>query len=305
MPKLRAADFKSTESPTNSQRDTNADQESLVQTWTEWKHSRRAVLHTVENVVANRFHAEKIVRGFRHGLYWPHIDFHAADVKSWIKEQWTRRHDGRTNRSPLPSSNTVSPGENETAFLTHVLLDMPSVHRQLRDIAPAMCNGAKLIVFVPSITQIGECVRIISEEDLPLNMERTLELGEGISTGRRWDVRFVRPRRGKNTATKPAAVTPTAAPEQDAIPKTGSELSEEGVNPNEDAPGSTPEESSPDRDFDPQQDDSPVMICRPLVGERTFGGGFIALFKKIAPAHASLAAEWRQSRTGWAKRRNR
>jgi tRNA A58 N-methylase Trm61 len=260
----------------------DANPDALTQAWSQWKADRRAVIHTVEAVPANSIHAEKVVRGFRRGLYWPHVDFYTSDVKIWL-EQHPRNDAG------------------EAEYLNFALLDMPGVHEQLKHVAPAMRDEAKLVVFVPSVTQIGDCVRSITDEGLPFEMSKVLELGEGISSGRKWDVRFVKPRKGslsgrpedgkKNgTAVEPSQVVDIDKENNSDTPS--EDILEDEV---ERLAAATPA----------TQDQTPVMICRPMVGERTFGGGFIALFNKVSPASASLHAEWRLGQTGRAKKRNR
>ncbi|EXJ88496.1 hypothetical protein A1O1_05426 [Capronia coronata CBS 617.96] len=276
MPQLRPVDPERAELA-----DKRDIQNTLVEAWNQWKEKRRAVLHTVEKVVANRYHAEKIVRGFRQALYWPHIDFYAGDVKEWIEEQLKLRR----TRDWNPLART------EDRFLDYVLLDMPGVHKQLQHVHPAMREGAKLVVFVPSVTQIGDCARVIEEGSLPLTMEKVLELGEGISSGRRWDVRMVMPRRPKSA---PKSMVPSS--------NIDSELGTEKPPAAEVGDGDiTLAQDSVDNTTIPlsdEQQDEPVMVCRPLVGERTFGGGFIALFRKTSPESAALAVEWRRGQTG-------
>ena len=261
--------------------DSNPD--ALTQAWMQWKTTRRAVIHTVEAVPQYSIHAEKIVRSFRRGLYWPHVDFYTSDVKDWLAR---RPHNDQ--------------GESE--YLDSVLLDMPGVHEQLRHVAPAMRDGAKMIVFVPSITQIGDCVRAIVEGDLPLELAKVLELGEGISNGRKWDVRFVTPRKGSIPVVEEDKVQPLSTQMVEEIGISEKE------NPSESE--TTTLEHSPEDEIEQipsptSRDQPPVMVCRPMVGERTFGGGFIALFRKVSPASAALSAEWRRSRTGRAKKRHR
>ncbi|KIW17236.1 hypothetical protein PV08_04427 [Exophiala spinifera] len=254
----------------------------LREAWSQWKQNRHAVLHTVEKVEANRWHAEKIVRGFRQGLYWPHVDFYAGDVSHWVQAQFSRRKSRTWN--PLASTS-------DDGFLDYVLLDMPGVHTQLQHVSKAMRDDAKIIVFTPSVTQIGECARAIQDSNLPLAMERVLELGEGISTGRRWDVRMVFPRKYKDHAKPPAAEHVTdIETDKNPLGVEQKEMDEGDVEKDatEALAGRLPEE----------QPDEPVMICRPLVGERTMGGGFIAFFKKISPESAAAAAEWRRGQTG-------
>ncbi len=249
-----------------SQEKKDNDPDVLTQAWTEWKSTRRAVIHTIEAVPSYSTHAEKMVRGFRRGLYWPHVDFYASDTKDWL-----------TQHSKYE--------EDEVEYLDYVCLDMPNVHEQLRHVAPAMKDRARLVVFVPSITQIGDCVRAISEDALPLEMSKVLELGEGISNGRKWDVRFVKPRKASVSSIK-----------QDAKQEEDTVSSE-----NEASDTETTNEEIPEDEIErlpTSKDQAPVMICRPLVGERTFGGGFIALFTKVSPDSAAMVAEWRQGQTG-------
>ncbi|KIX01867.1 uncharacterized protein Z518_09594 [Rhinocladiella mackenziei CBS 650.93] len=284
LPPVPSIDKKRGETPAKVE-----SQETLNRAWAEWKQTRKAILHTVEKVAANRFHAEKIVRGFHQGLYWPHVDFYVGDVKNWVEQQLKLRR-GRS-RHPL------STDENE--FLDYVLLDMPNVHNQLQHIHPAMRDGAKLIVFAPSVSQIGDCARVIQDSHLPLIMEKVLELGEGVSNGRRWDVRFVKPRKlgNKSKCSTPAPAPVDPEPENE-LSKTDEEDGRDPANEQETSEAAPVPESE-------DQSDEPVMICRPLVGERTFGGGFIALFRKTSPESGTLAAEWRQSLAGWSKKRHR
>lgn len=278
--------------------------EAIAQVWEEWKQTRRAILHTVENVVANRFHAEKLVRGFRQGLYWPHVDFFVNDVKHWIDEQFKLR--GSVSDGPL--------FETGNGFLDYVVLDMPDIHSQLRHVHPALRDGGKFLVFVPSITQIGECVRLIQDESLPFTLERVMELGEGISTGRAWDVRMVRPRRSRLPGAEATTTTTTPPPQTmatfaaDPMQISDPNATEEEIsteNAEDFASGEEPEtdsdleESAPaEVPQDQPQPDHSVMICRPLVGQRTVGGGFIALFRKTPPDFLRLTPEWRRSQTG-------
>lgn len=275
-PKVRkVGDEKSSTLP-ETQDDADSEPGAITEAWTQWKQSRQAVLHTIEAVPSYSIHAEKVVRGFRRGLYWPHVDFHTGDVKDWVAQHLEKEES-----------------------LHHVILDMPGVHNRLAHVSPAMRDDAKLIVFVPSVTQIADCLRVISEQSLPLKMVKVLELGEGISNGRKWDVRFVMPRKGRAAATNP--------------------MTEETVNDvpvavSDDTEDSTSEESSEEQTQEDQiseadvtksaaQDQQAVMVCRPLVGERTFGGGFIALFRKESPASAALATEWRQTQSKRARKR--
>jgi hypothetical protein len=149
----------------------------------------------------------------------------------------------------------------ESGFLTHVILDMPGVERTVPKAATAMREDAKVVVFCPSITQIAECQKLIHKENVPLTFEKAVELGEGISTGRIWDVRVVTPR-------KDLAARASARGLSDASDTSESEASapdERGLGIAE-APANGSEETK--------------FVCRPKVGEVTFGGGFLGLWRK-------------------------
>lgn len=212
--------------------------------WLAWLQSRGAIVHTVEKVSKNSLDAEKLIRGFRQGLYWPHIDFYAGDVDAWIDEQLAMRE------------------AHNTGFLSHVILDMPGVEQMVPKAAAAMREDAKLVVFCPSITQIAECQKLIKEENVPLVLEKTMELGEGISSGRIWDVRIVTPRRAQVAKDHNAAQATEDAAASDV--DVSDELAEADL----------VAESTPARTEDTK------VVCRPKVGELTFGGGFLGLWRK-------------------------
>lgn len=123
-----------------------------------------------------------------------------------------------------------------------------------------------LVVFVPSVTQIGDCVRIIRDRGLRLQMEKVVELGEGVSNGRVWDVRLATRRKGTTKGNRNVDVST----EKDAATEQTEEL-----NSNVNA-GSASTEGEAEVD----EDDS-VMVCRPKVGRMTIGGGFIGLWRKM------------------------
>ena len=210
--------------------------------WKAYSKDRRAIVHSVEISETYSRHAEKLISQFRRSIYAPHVDFHVADVGSWISTQLTQRGHG-------------------APFLSHVFLDMPAVNVQLDNVATAMKDDAMVIVFAPSVTQIADCVRTIEKNKTPLQLVKVLELGEGISNGRTWDVRLVKKRANK------VAKTHGAEP-----------LSQEEV---EIKAEDSREAEDLDTKQDTSQEDDLVMICRPKVGRMTIGGGFIALWRKV------------------------
>ena len=218
--------------------------------WEAYRCSRRAIIHSVELSPAYSAHAEKLVRGFRKGMYAPHVEFYVANISDWIASQ-------------IEARRKILHKETDP-FLSYVLLDMPGSYLQIEKVAKTMKDGALLVVFVPSVTQIGDCVRAIQQKQLPLKMENVLELGEGISNGRVWDVRLFK-KRAK------AAVKVIE--------------SSEGSNAEALHEHLTCEE--PKSDGEPailgegNEDDTPVMVCRPKVGRLVIGGGFLGLWRKI------------------------
>jgi hypothetical protein len=228
------------------------------QIWQDWRNSRRAIVHSVELSSTYSKHAErKIISGFRRGLYWPHIEFHVANVKDWIDSQLEQR--------------------NNTSFLNYVFLDMPSSHRYLRAATNAMRENALIAIFVPSITQIGECIREIKANALPLRMEKALELGEGISNGRLWDVRLAF-KRAKDPVEQSEIIV---SMENDVDESIGEDIDTQGetsVSTSEDDRSSA---ISGVQSIQGVSEEEPVMICRPKVGERVIGGGFVGLWRRI------------------------
>lgn len=202
--------------------------------WSDFLNSRRAIIHTLERIPKNSHDAEKFVRGFRQGLYWPHIDFHVGDVREWVKQQL-----GGQEKKGKP-------------FLSHVILDLPGVVDYLEVVAPAMLEDALVVVFCPSVTQIAECQARVKygagrgKGTMGMVFQQALELGEGVSTGRVWDVRLVRPR-------------------------------EERVETTEDG---GEEEAECGTDQDGGMGGSLKFVCRPRVGDRTIGGGFVGVWRK-------------------------
>ena len=216
--------------------------EEVRENWKEHWKSRRWIVHSVEISEIYSTHAEKLIHQFRRGIYAPHVDFHVSDVGSWISTQLTQRGHG-------------------APFLNYVFLDMPAVNVQLDNVATAMKDDAVVIIFVPSVTQIADCVRTIEKNKTPLKLMKVLELGEGISNGRTWDVRLAKKR--ANKVAKTHETEPLSQEEVDITAEDSRDA--EGLD--------TKQETS--------QEDDLVMVCRPKVGRMTVGGGFIAMWRKI------------------------
>ena len=222
--------------------------------WDSWRAQRKAVIHTVD--ISHRFsaHAEKIVRGFRRGIYAGNVDFYVSRVEKWISSQIAQRHHGRAKALfPRP----VDP------FLSFAILDMPSAHLQIEHVAPVMKHDGILAVFMPNVTQLGECVEIIRNQRLPFALDRAVELGTGISSGRLWDIRLTTKRSSASDAVEDNVIVDrgTGKSVSDA---SGINLEEPVVPPPEDGKGR-----------------ETVLVCRPKVGARIVGGGFVGIWRKI------------------------
>ncbi|PBP24311.1 calcineurin-like phosphoesterase [Diplocarpon rosae] len=141
----------------------------------QWRSARKAVIHTLDVNVAHSKHAEQVVRNFRNGMYFPHIDFHTGTIEEFLE-------------------NRLEQSSNEP-FLHHAILDLPATHDYIEIVGRAMKPNGTLLVFCPSITQINTCVLQAKQLDLPFFLERVIEIGGAIGTGgKEWDVRLVKPR---------------------------------------------------------------------------------------------------------------
>ncbi|KAJ5769910.1 uncharacterized protein N7511_001961 [Penicillium nucicola] len=245
-----------TESGQSKEKEAETAVDPVQEEWDAWRAQRNAVIHTVD--VSPKFSAlaEKNVRGFRRGIYAGDTDFYVGPVEKWIAQQMQQRK--KTGLAALTGNGTVEP------FLSHVILDMPSSNLRIPHVTPALKRNGYLVVFMPSITQIGECLQLIKDQRLPLVQERVVELGNGISGGRLWDVRF---------ATKKSGADPSSwAVSSDA----------EGASPAADAE----EASASDAASEVSTEESPrggesVLVCRPKVGVRIQGGGFVGIWRRI------------------------
>lgn len=224
----------------------SATADAAQQQWDLWRARRSAVIHTVDISPKYATHAEKIVRGFRRGIYAGNVDFYVGHIQNWITEQRKQRASGLLSMG----------GSKAERFLSCAILDMPSAHLNIPLVAPMLKTNGLLAVFMPSITQIGDCVALIRQQRLPFVMERTVELGMGISSGKSWDVRV-------------------AFKKSRADPSSWAESSES------DGPGQQEEEVSEVMGSPEVAQKESVLICRPKVGMKVVGGGFVGIWRRI------------------------
>ena len=267
------------------QSDRNKDEGDPAQKhWDDWRARRGAVIHTVDVSPKFSIQAEKTVRGFRRGIYAGNVDFYVGHVENWIAEQTRQRGPASSTtaggRSILPSLINRTETAHPNPFLSYAILDMPSAHLRIPHIAPILKRNGILVVFMPSITQIGDCVELIRRQRLPFFQDKVVELGAGLSGGRLWDVRFAMkksradPSSWNEASSSSSLLSPTSDSEE-----AGTVISdlEEPSSSDEPKPAPTAASEAP-----PTEDarDS-VLVCRPKVGTRIVGGGFVGIWRRI------------------------
>lgn len=215
-----------------------------------WRRKRRAMIHTLDISPEHSKYAQKIIRNFRHGMYYPHIDFHIGSINEYLTSRLSQ--------------------SAQEPFLEHAILDLPGTHEYLESVGKALRPNGSLITWNPSISQVMKCVEVVRDLRLPFVLEKVLELGSSVGVGgREWDIRSVRPRalqRLRETKDKGSVLT-----EEGDIGETGTE--EPIV---ADAEGPSRSEKSSLKDNTGYE-----MVCRPKVGIRTEGGGFVGLWRRM------------------------
>ncbi|KAL9094525.1 MAG: hypothetical protein Q9165_003084 [Trypethelium subeluteriae] len=246
------------------------DHQEVRDSFNQWKLSRRAILHTLDLSPKYSKHAERIVRNFRRGIYYGDVDFHIGDLPDWVTAQVASRQGSsshHTEASMSSGTRTIKP------FLSHAILDLPNTHTHLSTVADVLQLNGVLVVFNPSITQIVQCVERIRAERLPLMLDRVVELESGRSEGRTWDVRAVKTRVMERRLQEEGSTETHAAIESNEY---GTESGDSGPVSSE----TEERDGEQSRDLK-HQDQEYVMVCRPKVGERITGGGFLGVWRKM------------------------
>lgn len=126
---------------------------------------------------------------------------------------------------------------------------MPGPQEHIAAVSNALLPDGVLGVFCPSVTQIGDCLKVIRNAGLRLGKDMVVEfpphselVGAGLRT---WNVKY--------TAVRARVKEAEAEAESEET--------------------STDGESADD-------DGKEVLVCRPSVGERLVGGGFFGIFRK-------------------------
>jgi tRNA (adenine57-N1/adenine58-N1)-methyltransferase len=204
-----------------------------IEIWESWRSRRKAIIHTVDISKDYSQHAQQIVRKFKNGMYFGNIDFHVSELRDFFEHR----------------QNKAAP----QLLLSHIILDLPGAHSHIPLVSPHLHVSGKLILFVPSITQIVDAVSMIKSLHLPLTLDRVIELGQGISSGREWDVKAVKIRAVEKSL------------------KLEGVLRENGGH--EEAMGKDTEEKEAEKKYG--------IVCRPKVGARVIGGGFLGVWSKM------------------------
>jgi tRNA (adenine57-N1/adenine58-N1)-methyltransferase len=222
-----------------------------------WQKERKAVIQTLDCNITHSRHAQKVVRNFRHGIYYPHVDFHVGSIVQYLT-------------SRLATSD-------QKPFLDHAILDLPNTQEYLEIVKKALKPNGTLITFCPSITQINTSVMLVKEKSMPLFLEKVVEVGAGIGVGgREWDVRPVKPRALMKSEAE--ALAKAQAAEEIVEDAEGESQDPEG-DQDKNSTGEVDEVSS----FQPAdpQETGLEMVCRPKVGGRISGGGFLGSWRRM------------------------
>lgn len=210
---------------------------------------RNAMVHTLDISSKHSAHAKRIIQGFRQRIYEKDVEFHVGTLAAWVKQQIAIRK--------------LDPAAPES-FLSHVIMDVPE-HEGIEDILPLLHEFGALLLFSPSVSQIMAVVDSIRKQNLPLRLERALELGNNSTGGREWDIRGFKPR--KFTRSTSTSEPPGTSEDRDA---------NDGQS-TLDVEHSREDEKSHDASVDEQEW---RMVCRPRVGYMITAGGFLGFWRK-------------------------
>jgi hypothetical protein len=126
-------------------------------------------------------------------------------------------------------------------------------------------------------------VEVVREKRLPFVLEKVLEVGTSVGVGgKEWDVRSVKPRaRVKAEALAKQKAAESQGKESQEIAEGGLGASLEAEQHEVDSTGAVNTVESK-AELPAASDDSGwEMVCRPKVGLRIEGGGFIGLWRRM------------------------
>lgn len=140
---------------------------------------RRAIIQTLDQSAKYSNFAQRTVRNFRHGMYFPDINFHVGSIPEYL----TSRLEENNNKP----------------FLGHAILDLPDTHKYLDIVGKATKANGTLITWNPNISQVIVLAKEVREQSIPWFLEKVLEAGSAAGVGgKQWDIRHVKPRAFKH-----------------------------------------------------------------------------------------------------------
>ncbi len=225
--------------------------EATRKAYKEWRTSRGAVIHTLDCSAQHSSHAKTVVQNFRRGMYYPHIDFHVGSVDDYL------------------SSRLAETGG--WPFLDHAILDLPGTQLYLDIVAKSLKASGTLITFCPSVTQINAGVMYARQAALPMFLEKTVEVGGSVGVGgREWDIRPVKPRALLKAQVLDRNRTDDVEAAEGLMERASGDV------------GSHQAGSSSIKNASSSGDNGWEMVCRPKVGLKITGGGFVGVWRKMA-----------------------
>ncbi|KAF1815387.1 hypothetical protein P152DRAFT_183853 [Eremomyces bilateralis CBS 781.70] len=111
---------------------------ATLQTYTHYKSTRHAILHSCDRAPTFQKHARKIVRTFRRGIYYPHVDFHVCTPTEYL----ARRFDSLPTREPTDGDGVVDPTISSSLAL-YATLPVRYCQKQ-RDLCKNICSLLKI-----------------------------------------------------------------------------------------------------------------------------------------------------------------
>ncbi|KAF3901635.1 hypothetical protein ABW21_db0206658 [Orbilia brochopaga] len=280
------------------------------------KEKPAVILHSVESNPPYSICAQQMFGNFRRGQYvGSGVKFYVDSVEKWLRNELKTRNQARQTHDPTPvtpaapeekanaehgheldqHTNTSSsdetgsstpsalPSSKDLPFLSACVLDLPDPRPILPLLTRAMRLDAVIGYWAPSITQIVSVVEHIRIQKLPFFVDKVLEFsnGAGASGARPWDVRVAKVRsrvRAREAAASPLLKTPSGNFHERFL-MAGTEAKETDLL--RAAFSGTPV-PLPTMEEDSKEDPSDFeVVCRPKVGERTQGGGFYLMLRRV------------------------
>lgn len=146
--------------------------------------TRGTVLHSLDRNEKHIKTGVKNVKHYQRGMYWPDVEFHLTDggPSEWLQSETANYYRCQLGRAPASGP-----------FLSGVFLDMPSPELHLSSLADALMVDCPIVVFVPSIMQLWDCLSHVKTQGVKLTLTKVCELMAGSGGGgmREWDLRRV------------------------------------------------------------------------------------------------------------------